>query len=303
MPDDPPSDDSGAAAMRARIAAHLAKPEVRARLLRIVAHKTPTNELEDTIAAVHLAILSATRLPADDDAIEAWMNAVAAEHGADAGRNARRARKRRAGVEDMDTVAASDRAELPDEEPAILEWLQGRVRGHATDSKTVAILLDKAARGLTYARAAQVHGLTEATLKKRAGRLVAKHFDAWQRHKRNRALLWLSLKWGAAIVVAVVAMVLVWWLLFRRPHVEPIGLQTDHGKGELDGRSFGIAVRSRRPSANALAHSRTRPRNAPISTPATLSGQASSFARPRANNRAAASGDLTTTSLWNAAAT
>jgi hypothetical protein len=217
MSDGPPPNDPGAATMRERIAAHLAKPDVRARLVRIVAHKTPASELEDTIAAVHLAIRTATELPRNDDAIDPWMNGIAAEHGAKAARHSTRTRKRDARGEDMDTVAASDRAELPDEEPEILPWLERRVRGNATDEETVVILLDKSARGLTYPRAAQAHGLTEATLKKRVGRLVAKHLEAWERHKDKRALLLRSLKWGAAIIAAVAA-IFVAWLLLRHPH-------------------------------------------------------------------------------------
>jgi hypothetical protein len=99
-------------------------------------------------------------------------------------------------------------------------WMRQEVASDPKDRETWAIMEELAEAGdgekLTYKRLAERHGMTEAQLYKRMGRLREKYKDRYDRW-RNGMFIAL-LKWGAAVAAtgAVTAWV-VWKLLHPAP--------------------------------------------------------------------------------------
>ena len=231
---------------RASIAARLARPEVMARLAKIVRRKTPEHRVTDAISALHVAILEAEEFPDEEAGIDPWMDRIASNRSVDEVRAGTRERSRDGGVEDLDELPTAAAAAEPVE---LIPWLKGRLRHGSTDAETVEILEDKARRKHTYAQCAEAHGMTEAALKKRVARLVAKHEDAWKRHKREEeertALLWLVVKWAIVLLVAAAVGLLAWRLW---PRLIPIG--PDPVRSAVPVNSAGPPVKDEKDIAN-----------------------------------------------------
>jgi DNA-directed RNA polymerase specialized sigma24 family protein len=108
-------------------------------------------------------------------------------------------------------------------------WMRDQVRGDPRDRETWAIMEELAEADeedkLSYKRLADRHGMTEAQLYKRVERLREKYkrrYEAW----RNR-MAFALLKWGAAVVLAGVAIAWVVWRLLHPAPPPEIGPDPD----------------------------------------------------------------------------
>ena len=212
---DPPAERVSPEELRA----YLAGVDVHLRIQKIVGSLgVPRQDVDDVAGSAVARILSARTLPGTMEQVPAFIGTATEFAVKDYWRH-----KYESG--EANEVLMSDPNLAREQEPAhdreeeeqqvkVSAWLELAVRGE-TDRETLALLKDKAQSGRTYAEQATLAGMTEAALKKRVARFVAKY----ERRKRNLAVMLVLFFFAAAVAV-----VLWWWLQGgdrRHPPAEP----------------------------------------------------------------------------------
>ena len=238
-----PSDESPRVT-RKELLAFLSKPATLSRARDIVRQKVKGDDVDDI---VNQAVADALAKPDEKlprrNSVQAWFDRICRRRVADRYRKKARRAKHEGPMPEAPAVV--DEAGEPVEDPGdavvdrdppvephpiandwraegwlLRRWMREQVASDPRDRETWAIMEELAeaddAERLSYKRLAEQHGMTEAQLYKRMERLREKYrrrYEEW----RNGMVMAL-LKWGAAAVVAGVAIA---WVLWKLLHPAP----------------------------------------------------------------------------------
>jgi len=216
----------------------LAQAERTGLLKRLVAPRAPPEHVDDlahdTFAEALMAMT--TSPPQKEDALQAWLATIARRTVANF--HTKRARREKyeapMPVEAADATGDASDDDRPDgsREPSYdprtaddetypwlaRRWLEKQVENNPRDKETLAILLEHAHGGKTYEDIAAAHGMTLTAVSARIFEFKGKYLPRYKRW-RNRAVLLVLL--GGIIVVAAVAILVMWLFAGRAELVEP----------------------------------------------------------------------------------